>query len=256
MEEMQLNTLDQQIRMYEELAINSHPALQTQLYDGWQLRFSNGYTGRANSISMLYPSTIDEDEKIAECERRYAEQKLACNFKITDVTPKAFDQKLEQRGYKIVTPTHLMIASLEDKSFQTDATCITTSSPDELWLKTCFDLHDLGENSRKTATAMFANIKNPAVYCRLTDPADKSKSIAVASAVIENGYMVLLNVIVDPALRGKGFGRKLCESVFSEAKKAGAKNAYLQVVEDNLPAIKLYESYGFSTLYNYWYRVK
>lgn len=208
-----MNTLDQQIRMYEELAINSHPALQTQLYDGWQLRFSNGYTGRANSISMLYPSTIDEDEKIVECERRYAEQNLACNFKITDATPNAFDQKLEQRGYKIVTPTHLMITTLENKSFQTDATCITSSSPDELWQKICFDLHDLGENSRKTATAMFENIKNPAVYCRLTDPADKSKSI-------------------------------------------GAKNAYLQVVEDNLPAIKLYKSYGFSTLYNYWYRVK
>lgn len=213
MEEMQLNTKDQQIRMYEELAINSHPALQTQLYDGWQLRFSNGYTGRANSISMLYPSTIDEDEKIVECERRYAEQNLACNFKITDATPNAFDQKLEQRGYKIVTPTHLMITTLENKSFQTDATCITSSSPDELWQKICFDLHDLGENSRKTATAMFENIKNPAVYCRLTDPTDKSKSI-------------------------------------------GAKNAYLQVVEDNLPAIKLYKSYGFSTLYNYWYRVK
>ena len=98
---MQLNTLDQQIRMYEELAINSHPALQTQLYDGWQLRFSNGYTGRANSISMLYPSTIDEDEKIAECERRYAEQNLACNFKITEHQSREFLEAFVRDSYDL-----------------------------------------------------------------------------------------------------------------------------------------------------------
>lgn len=30
--------------MFEELSFNSHPALQTQFYDGWVLRFANGYT--------------------------------------------------------------------------------------------------------------------------------------------------------------------------------------------------------------------
>lgn len=51
--------MNEQIRLYEELSFNSHPSLQTQYYDGWILCFSNGYTNRANSVNMIYPSTID-----------------------------------------------------------------------------------------------------------------------------------------------------------------------------------------------------
>jgi hypothetical protein len=32
------------IKTFEELLLNMWPALQTKLYDGWILRFANGYT--------------------------------------------------------------------------------------------------------------------------------------------------------------------------------------------------------------------
>ena len=37
-------------RFIEELTLNAWPPLQTQLYDGWLLGFSGGYTRRANSV--------------------------------------------------------------------------------------------------------------------------------------------------------------------------------------------------------------
>ena len=40
----------------EEIAANGHVALNMMQYDGWLLRFSGGFTGRANSISVIYPS--------------------------------------------------------------------------------------------------------------------------------------------------------------------------------------------------------
>jgi len=76
-----------EIQFYEELAINTHPALQTQLYDGWVLRFSNGYTNRANSVSPLYPSNLPGEEKVAHCEQIYAAQELPAVFKLTDASP-------------------------------------------------------------------------------------------------------------------------------------------------------------------------
>ena len=43
------------VRHIKELAVNAWPSLQT-LLDGWVLRFANGYTRRANSVNLLYPS--------------------------------------------------------------------------------------------------------------------------------------------------------------------------------------------------------
>ena len=37
----------------EELAMNAWPAIQTYLYDGWIVRFANGYTKRANSVTAV-----------------------------------------------------------------------------------------------------------------------------------------------------------------------------------------------------------
>ena len=42
------------IRYLEELALNAWTSIQTVVYDGWLIRFSNGYTKRANSVNPIY----------------------------------------------------------------------------------------------------------------------------------------------------------------------------------------------------------
>lgn len=73
------------IRFFEELSLNAHPSFQTKHYDGWLLGFANGYTNRANSVNMIYPSTIDLQTKIKVCEEYYCQQQLPCVFKMTVV---------------------------------------------------------------------------------------------------------------------------------------------------------------------------
>ena len=100
--------MENEILLYQELALNSHPALQTFLYDGWVLKFANGHTNRANSINPLYPSVLDPQVKVDECEKYYFSQGLPTVFKLTNATGSDIDKVLEQRGYAIVAPTCVM----------------------------------------------------------------------------------------------------------------------------------------------------
>ena len=77
--------------------------------------------------------------------------------------------------------------------------------------------------------------------------------IACASSAAERGYVLLQNIVVDPEYRGRGFGRKICRALLAEAARTGAGHAWLQVVQTNLPALRLYESLGFRKEYTYRY---
>lgn len=233
--------------------MNSHPSLQTQYYDGWLVRYSNGYTNRANSVCMIYPSTLDLREKIEECEKRYIRHHLPCVFKMTGDDEKGLDMMLEERGYQIVTPTSLMVMDLADKHFDTVDSVITEHITPE-WLDTYFTLENrTNPDIRATATQMFNLIHNDTWYCRIEKD---SRNIACASAVMERGYVSVLNVIVDEKYRGLGYGRRLLEALLNEAIRKGAHTSYLQVVQSNHIATHLYEKMGYKALYSYWYRVK
>ena len=65
-------------RRIEEAALNSWPALKQVWFDGWALRFANGYTKRANSVNCIHDSTLDLESKISSYCRKvlYKKQNL------------------------------------------------------------------------------------------------------------------------------------------------------------------------------------
>jgi GNAT superfamily N-acetyltransferase len=245
--------MNEKTLLYEELSINAHPALQTQVYDGWLLRFANGYTNRANSVNPLYPSSVDIQEKINECERRYFMQCLPTVYKLNDGADANLDRALGQRGYSIATPTYVMEMDLRDSDFP-DYDCVIADHADDEWLKSFFSFSLYSDTvNMATAKQMLDNVKNPMMCGRIIA---NGKTVACGSAVVECGYMGLYNVVVDERERGKGYGRAICESLVAAAKRKGARTAYLQVVEENHVAVGLYAKMGYKPLYSYWYRVK
>src|ERR1700730_7737001 len=91
----------------EEAGLNSWPALQQLLFDGWLLRFAQGYTKRANSVTPLYPSLLPAEEKIARCEHLYKENQLPAIFRLLSFSGESqqLDQLLAQRGYSVLDRT-------------------------------------------------------------------------------------------------------------------------------------------------------
>ncbi len=56
----------------------------------------------------------------------------------------------------------------------------------------------------------------------------------------------LLNLCINPALQGRGFGRKLLANVLNNAKDYHASCVFLEVRPSNKYAVDLYESEGFN----------
>ena len=240
----------QEIHFLEEIAANGHAALKTVQYDGWTLRFSNGYTGRANSISPLRPSTKEMAEKVAYCEKCYAEQGLPALFKLTDCDRELYDF-LIHRGYQIVTPTDVMILDLQEgETAGSTENCIFDTEP-SAWLPNYFAFEEISDPVKQD---LFCRIRaaSPAdtTYCTLLQ---NGKPAACAGGAMEQGYMLLHYVVVSPELRGKGLGEKLCRGMIRKARELGNRYVYLQVVQTNTAALNLYRKLGFRKAYTYCY---
>ena len=73
------------------------PTLETVYRDGWALRFSNGYTRRANSVNPLYPGSCPFDDDLREPEEFYRCHGQRVVFKLTgDSLPDGLDSALAQ----------------------------------------------------------------------------------------------------------------------------------------------------------------
>ena len=205
-------------------------------YDGWLMRFANGITNRANSISVIYPSTISFDDKVPYCEEIYKKASLPCVFKLTE-DDNELNEYLEARGYKAVTPVDVMILNLKDKTFQKEM-CVFSKEPTEEWLHAFFAFEGFTDiTTQETFRQMFSKVLVNTIYCSLIKDGEV---VACASAAIEHGYMLLQNVVVSPEYRGHGFGQLVCESLIAQAKENGAHRTYLQVVKKNAVAVNLY----------------
>lgn len=80
----------------------------------------------------------------------------------------------------------------------------------------------------------------------VTDAADGIAGMIVWRVVGEQADIMTLAVL--PPYRRQGMARLLVEQALAYAKNAGATTFFLDVEDGNTPAIRLYESYGFTVL--------
>ncbi len=242
-------------RRIEESALNAWPALQHMLFDGWILRFSQGHTKRANSVNPLYESYLDLETKIDACEARYADQGLPPIFRLPSITaPPALDALLAERGYRQESYSLVQSRALGAVPLADGPPGITLrdESLDE-WLAVYCHLRGDSLARHAAHRAILAAI--PA-RCWLVTLEAAGSVVACGVGVIEHDFVGLYDLFTHPARRGQGYATALVAGLLRRARDLGADYAYLQVEAANGPARHLYEhTFGFETLYHYWYRV-
>jgi ribosomal protein S18 acetylase RimI-like enzyme len=242
------------IGLLEELSLNAWPSLQTVHYDGWALRFANGYSRRSNSINPVFASSLPVDEKIKTCEGLFQARGLRPTFKMTpQVYPGNLDDILAKKWYREEAMTSVQMLDLSTLEAPThDAVSITNSLTDD-WLNAYCQLNRVAERHVPTLAQILDNIVMRHSFVALLQDGE---AVSVGMAVVERGYMGLFDIVTDERLRGRGLGTQLMLHLLNWGKANGAAQAYLQVMAENKAAQSLYWKLGFREVYQYWYRVK
>lgn len=239
------------IRPLEEKMLNAWPSLQQVLFDGWVLRFANGYTRRANSVNFMYNGTQEVLQKIEQCTNIFRRKKLRPIFRVTPLArPTDIDSLLAELGFSRQSPTSVQTLNLETlithevKAFQFSAQFSLE------WLDHFDHLHGVDRNPAHQA--ILQNIVPVTCFATLSR---NNQVVACGLGVLEGGSVGLYDIITKADQRRKGFGYDLVLNILHWAKQYGTTQAYLSVEKENDPASNLYAKLGFAEIYQYWYRV-
>jgi N-acetylglutamate synthase len=244
-----------QIQTLEELSLNAFPSLQHIFYDGWILRFAEGFTGRANSVTPLYPGSLDLIPKIQRCEEIYYKFNLQPIFRLTKTSRMtALNQTLEQLGYQSQENVSVQVKTITNSEMLESQSSVTISNTiSEEWLDHYVHAINLPIKHWNTFSTVLEIIPNPTCYAWLKD---RHRFCSCGLGVLENKHLGLFFVATAKQQRGKGYATQLISAMLNWGKSNGATQAYLQVETDNKPGINLYNKLGFKEVYQYFYRVK
>ena len=241
-------------RRVEERALNAWPALHQVFYDGWIIRYADGYTRRANSVVPFFDGGLGLRPKIDRCEAAYRAWGLPTVFKMPPWSGEAgLDDVLDAQGYARQALTSVQVRPLDGDGADNGADVRVTSEADDVWLAAYQRLTGTSNEEMANMRGILRRIVPETAYALRFEG---TRAVACGRSVCEDGMVGLYGIATDPAQRRRGHAAQLVDCLLARAARRGAGSAYLQVLADNAPAMKLYGKLGFGEAYRYWYRVK
>jgi N-acetylglutamate synthase len=244
------------IQTLEMRLVNAWPALETQIVDGWIVRFAGGYSKRANSASPLVAGASLDEAAIDQIVRQFAMQGLPATFRLTGLEAAETGARLAARGLIEAEPTCAMTAALVepvDPEVDVEPAVTIEAKPKGRWLRDVAAAYGGDKADHAKLAAIVERIRQLTGFATLTIDDEPA---AWGLAVVERGFAGLFDIVVAPDLRGLGLGKQIVCALMGWAREAGADQAYLLVREENEAARDLYRTLGFVDAYRYTHRVR
>ncbi|ALS22505.1 GNAT family N-acetyltransferase [Paenibacillus naphthalenovorans] len=245
----------------ESLALRTWPAETEEYHNGWFFRASGGITRRANSIwtsDGTGPWQLD-DARPKMAEAFYRKHLLPLRYHISDASPAGLDAWLERQGYAKETPCSVMIADTDEVCERTEASrntkikTVVQHRHDPAWVEHFIHMEGFKSEAAGFYDGLFHRVKPDKGFVSLIDG---ERCVGAGMAVAEDGWAGFVNVVIHPQERGCGLGKLLLHELAQWSRDHGASRLYLQVMNDNAPAIRLYSSTGYKRLYGFHYRTQ
>jgi len=248
--------VDTRISLIEELAANAWRPEIEQSLDGWRLRYNQGVNRRCNSVwPNQLGGNIDLEERLDLVEAFYARWQIRPRYQLCPAAkPENLAEILAERGYTDDAHTAVQIAPIRavHKTTLANPDYLVEIAPkfNQPW----FDLYTHTEGLDKLGADMrqgtLNRIGSQAGFAILRID---GKTVAVGLGVLERGWVGIFCMATHPSFRRQGAASSLLNALASWGKEQGANEMYLQVMENNPPALALYAYAGFEKVYQYYY---
>lgn len=210
-----------EIRALEHAAALAWPGTEQHWCDGWLLRAGDGHTSRANSaVPLLFSSSAQSLPQIISW---YTER---------DLEPwLALPERLLPIKAAGIKSTRMLVRDLSPAAASRAA---LAPAPDEAWLATY--------QRPVPSEVLTAVVDGTLAFASLDGAVGRG---AVTTAPDGTRWLGVSCVRVAESARRRGLARAICAALESWGAEQGATRAYVEVLDDNTPAMALYESLGF-----------
>lgn len=237
----------------ELVAAAGWPAPETDRLGTWLLRAAQGWTSRGNSALAAGDPGLPLPAAIDAVVAWYAGRGLAPAVTTPLPASTRVATALQARGWRAAPPVLVQAAPLAAllstlSAGPERAAPLTVSlepEPSAPWLAVM-----ARRKGPLPAAGWHILTAVPQVrFCH--GYGDTGELVAVARGVVTDGWLGVSLMEVLPAARRRGAARLLLRALAQWADAEGADRAYLQVEEDNGPAVALYAGAGFTTHHTY-----
>lgn len=238
----------------EYLASLCWPAKEIERYYGWIIQWHDGVTWRANSV---LPLDDIEDELVEDSIDYvidfYDRHDTPPAFKITkESKPIALEEILEEMDFQQRMITHVQTVPIRDLTCLDPRVEVDILRVSDDSIDTLFHGSDRDDFALQIRREIIHRIEGEKKIARVKI---HGKIAGVGLGVVEQDMMGLFSISTLPEYRRCGVGWSISCALAMWGEENNAETAFLQVEADNRPALALYETMGFKTLYTYWYRI-
>ncbi len=251
------------IKLLQEILMNSWPAHHYYFLHGWILRFTRGVTSRANSVFPLHyignMNVVDGDIKFVE--KAYTAYKLPAIFTLPEYfEPVNLDIKLLEHGYqKLGCTTYTMTASVRE--------LINKTINEEFKYNLYTDRVNKVSNFLAHYSQRDQNAQNvlDALSNRIIIPQKRFIVVEYDNIIVgtlmgilePRGFLYIVDVFVHPDFRRQKIATSMLFKIIKEGELLNeVKTIWLQVEIENNEAMNLYTKIGFKKAYSYYYLEK
>ena len=237
----------------DRLAADAWPALETELDDGWRLRFNEGLHRRVNSVFPEQDGATPLEARLARAEAFYRKHGLPPRFQVSAASqPEGLDGYLQNRGYQIESGVDIMTMEAENLASGTvsDVEVVLDPALSDAWL----DVHMAEARDAETKALkgrMLERIRPSHVFARSVVD---GKTLAAGLGIYDDGWCGIFGMFTLASARRQGHGRAILSALADWTLAQGGQSAYLQVERDNPGGLAFYRRLGFETVHGYHYR--